>query len=66
MLNHKYTGENALRSSGLQYTIIRPTGLTNESEGGPFLLEASQGGWVDGFAGVWVAVQGGWVGWYPG
>lgn len=43
VLNHKYTGENALRGSGLAYSILRPTGLTNESEGGPFLLEAHQG-----------------------
>ncbi len=43
ILNHKYTGEIALRSSGLSYSIIRPTGLTNEGEGGPFLLEVHQG-----------------------
>lgn len=43
VLNHKYTGENAVRASGLSYCVLRPTGLTNESEPGEFLLEASQG-----------------------
>ncbi|GAB4820680.1 hypothetical protein N2152v2_007726 [Parachlorella kessleri] len=48
VLNHKYTGENAVRSSGLAYCIIRPTGLTNETEGAPFLLEAHQGDRISG------------------
>lgn len=43
VLNHKYTGENAVRAAGLPYCVLRPTGLTNESEPGDFLLEASQG-----------------------
>ena len=43
VLNHKYTGENAVRAAGLPYCVLRPTGLTNESEPGEFLLEASQG-----------------------
>ena len=44
VLNHKYAGEGAVRASGLPYCVLRPTGLTNESEPGDFLLEASQGG----------------------
>ena len=43
VLNHKYAGEGAVRASGLPYCVLRPTGLTNESEPGDFLLEASQG-----------------------
>lgn len=43
VLNHKYSGENAVRAAGLTYAVLRPTGLTNESEPGEFLLEASQG-----------------------
>lgn len=46
VLNHKYTGENAVRASGLSYCVLRSTGLTNESEPGEFLLEASQGGFL--------------------
>jgi hypothetical protein len=54
VLKSRYTGETAVRSSGLPYTVIRPVGLTNETEGGPFQLEFSQGegagagGWVGG------------------
>ena len=50
VLNHKYTGEGAVRGAGLPYCVLRPTGLTNESEPGQFLLEASQGehGWTGG------------------
>ena len=40
-LNYKFGGEVAVRGSGLPYTVIRPTGLTEEE--GPFLLEAQQG-----------------------
>ena len=32
-----------MRAAGLPYCVLRPTGLTNESEPGDFLLEASQG-----------------------
>ncbi|PSC71557.1 nadh:ubiquinone oxidoreductase complex i intermediate-associated 30 [Micractinium conductrix] len=48
VLNHKYTGENAVRASGLSYCVLRSTGLTNESEPGEFLLEASQGDRITG------------------
>lgn len=34
-----------MRASGLPYFVLRPTAMTNESEPGAFLLEASQGGW---------------------
>jgi hypothetical protein len=48
-LNHKYTGENAVRSSGLSYTIIRPTGMSDDAAvQGPALLEASQGDRISG------------------
>ena len=40
-LNYKFGGEVAVRACGLPYTVIRPTGLTEEE--GPFLLEANQG-----------------------
>lgn len=48
VLNHKYAGEAAVRASGLAYAVVRPTGLTNETEGAPFMLEASQGDRVSG------------------
>ncbi|PRW55975.1 nadh:ubiquinone oxidoreductase complex i intermediate-associated 30 [Chlorella sorokiniana] len=48
VLNHKYSGENAVRAAGLPYCVLRPTGLTNESEPGEFLLEASQGDRITG------------------
>ena len=53
-------GEAAVRASGLAYSVLRPTGLTNESEPGDFLLEAGQGGcgacvcvcvWLEGSGG---------------
>ncbi|KAL3135711.1 hypothetical protein ABBQ38_006182 [Trebouxia sp. C0009 RCD-2024] len=47
-LNHKYAGETAVRSSGLPYSVIRSTGITDKSEGGPFLLEARQGDTISG------------------
>ncbi len=30
VLNHKYTGENAMRAAGVPYTVVRATGLTSE------------------------------------
>eukprot|EP00899_Mesostigma_viride_P022438 jgi/Mesvir1/3379/Mv05084-RA.2 len=46
-LNWKYFGEQAVRSSGLRYTIIRPTGLTTEEgEGAP--VELWQGDYIAG------------------
>lgn len=48
ILNHKYTGENAVRASGLSYTILRPTGLTQEEEDVPHLIEAKQGDMISG------------------
>ena len=47
VLNWKYAGEIAVRSSGLPYTILRPTGLVDGLEG-DCLLEASQGDTVSG------------------
>ena len=44
----RYAGEIAVRSSGLPYLVIRPTGLTQEAEGGPFQLEARQGDLISG------------------
>ncbi|KAK9845099.1 hypothetical protein WJX74_010569 [Apatococcus lobatus] len=43
VLNQKYAGETALRSSGAAYTILRPVGLSREKEEESFELEASQG-----------------------
>ena len=48
-LNHKYSGEVAVRSSGLPYVIIRPTGMSDDAAAaGPALLEASQGDRITG------------------
>jgi NAD(P)H-binding len=50
-LNWKYKGEMAVRTSGLPYTILRPTGLVGDSdpdEGKPYALELSQGDTVTG------------------
>lgn len=47
-LNHKYTGETAVRGSGLPYSVLRSTGITDITEGGPFLLEALQGDTISG------------------
>ena len=47
-LNHKYTGENAIRAACLGYCVLRSTGLTNEEEDALFLLEASQGDLISG------------------
>ncbi|KAK9803244.1 hypothetical protein WJX73_009291 [Symbiochloris irregularis] len=48
MLNHKFEGENAVRASGLPYTIVRPTGLSNDQELGPSALEFAQGDTIEG------------------
>ncbi len=48
-LNHKYSGEAAVRASGLSYSVIRATGMSDEvAEAGPALLEASQGDRISG------------------
>lgn len=48
-LNHKYAGEVAVRSSGLSYAVIRPTGMSDDAAtAGPALLEASQGDRITG------------------
>mgnify|MGYP001807480504 CR=1 FL=1 len=41
-LNHKYTAEIAVRSSGYPYTVVRSTGMIDSMEGGPFLPDADQ------------------------
>lgn len=49
VLNHKYTGEAAVRASGLSYAVIRPTGMSDDAGAeGPALLEASQGDRISG------------------
>lgn len=49
ILNYKYDGENAVRSSGLSYSVIRPTGMSDEVEqSGPARLEMSQGDSITG------------------
>lgn len=49
ILNHKYDGEIAVRSCGLPYSVIRPTGMiSDDDQPGPCLLEMSQG---DSFTG---------------
>lgn len=47
-LNHKYTGENAIRAAGLSYCVLRAVGLTNEEEDVKFMLEGSQGDQISG------------------
>ena len=47
ILDWKLKGENVLRTSGLNYTIIRPGGLTDES-GGRTALRIEQGDTLDG------------------
>ncbi|EFJ53199.1 hypothetical protein VOLCADRAFT_102805 [Volvox carteri f. nagariensis] len=42
-LNHKYTAEIAVRSSGYPYSVVRSTGMIDSFEGGPYLLQADQG-----------------------
>ncbi|CAK0786611.1 hypothetical protein CVIRNUC_009825 [Coccomyxa viridis] len=48
VLNHKYAGEWAVRTSELPYTVIRSTGLTTEDEDQPWVLEAQQGDRISG------------------
>lgn len=49
VLNHKYTGEAAVRASGLTYLVVRPTGMSDDAaEAGPALLELSQGDRISG------------------
>jgi uncharacterized protein YbjT (DUF2867 family) len=49
ILNHKYDGELAVRSCGLPYTVIRPTGMSDDADQAePSLLEMSQGDKVTG------------------
>lgn len=44
ILNHKYDGEIAVRSCGLPYSVIRPTGMiSDDDQPGPCLLEMGQG-----------------------
>lgn len=38
LMDNKFKGENALKASGLSYTIVRPGGLTNEPAGKSTLL----------------------------
>eukprot|EP00775_Hariotina_reticulata_P007587 gene7587-7792_t len=33
LMDHKFAGEQLLRHSGLQYTVVRPAGLTNKPAG---------------------------------
>jgi uncharacterized protein YbjT (DUF2867 family) len=33
LMDHKFAGEEALRSSGVSYTIVKPGGLTNKPAG---------------------------------
>ena len=47
-LNHKYTGENAVRAATPHYCVVRSTGLTTEEKDTGFLLEASQGDRISG------------------
>ncbi|KAG2439443.1 hypothetical protein HXX76_004799 [Chlamydomonas incerta] len=42
-LNHKYTAEIAVRSSGYPYSVVRSTGMIDSMEGGPYLPDADQG-----------------------
>ena len=47
-LNHKYTGENAVRAATPHYCVVRSTGLTTEEQDTGFLLDASQGDRISG------------------
>ncbi len=47
MLEWKLRGEDALRSSGLAYTIIRPGGLRDDP-GGVFRIQFAQGDHISG------------------
>mmetsp|Transcript_11177 Transcript_11177/g.16738 ORF Transcript_11177/g.16738 Transcript_11177/m.16738 type:complete len:674 (-) Transcript_11177:260-2281(-) len=48
ILNWKYKGEEALRESGLPYSVIRPTGLTSLNETTDFALDVVQGDSISG------------------
>lgn len=49
ILNHKYDGELAVRNCGLPYTVIRPTGMSEDADQAePSLLEMSQGDKITG------------------
>eukprot|EP00244_Chara_vulgaris_P004348 TRINITY_DN18624_c0_g1_i1.p1 TRINITY_DN18624_c0_g1~~TRINITY_DN18624_c0_g1_i1.p1 ORF type:complete len:623 (-),score=126.34 TRINITY_DN18624_c0_g1_i1:171-1949(-) len=48
ILTWKLIAEDALRASGLKYTIVRPCGLNDEKEDTPYLLEVSQGDAITG------------------
>ena len=49
ILNHKYDGELAVRNCGLPYTVIRPTGMSDDADqAAPSLLEMSQGDKITG------------------
>lgn len=49
ILNHKYDGELAVRSCGLPYAVIRPTGMSDDADQAePSLLEMSQGDKITG------------------
>lgn len=45
LMDNKFKGEEALRSSGLSYTIVKPGGLTN-APGGTVQLRAGARGTV--------------------
>lgn len=49
ILNHKYSGEIAVRSCGLPYAVLRPTGMSDDADqAAPSLLEMSQGDRITG------------------
>ena len=51
-LNHKYSGEISVRGSGLSYSVIRATGMSDDvGEKGPALLEFGQGDRMSGKVG---------------
>ncbi|CAD7695637.1 unnamed protein product [Ostreobium quekettii] len=43
LLDWKYAGENAIRATGLPYTVVRPCGLKDDGEMVPNLIEGDQG-----------------------
>eukprot|EP01025_Chloroclados_australasicus_P045616 TRINITY_DN49_c1_g1_i1.p1 TRINITY_DN49_c1_g1~~TRINITY_DN49_c1_g1_i1.p1 ORF type:complete len:665 (-),score=77.66 TRINITY_DN49_c1_g1_i1:291-2285(-) len=53
ILHWKYAGENEVRSSGLTYTIVRPTGLKDDEEEfkQDALLDFQQGDYISGLVG---------------
>ncbi|GAB5353807.1 hypothetical protein AAMO2058_000065500 [Amorphochlora amoebiformis] len=48
ILNWKYKGENVLRESGLEYAVIRPTGLTTQNMTTDYALDLKQGDSMSG------------------